>query len=99
MNHSAKLFCCALALLLLIGCSSPAPSDTPTPGPSNSGNPNASLNKDDYSVFPDADAGADPAVSAELGGKGFTGEGWETKTDFELVGDPRAVKGGLFRNA
>jgi microcin C transport system substrate-binding protein len=58
---------------------------------------NVSLNKNDYPVFPDADAGADPAVSAEHGGKGFTGERWQTKTDFELIGDPRAIKGGLFR--
>jgi hypothetical protein len=60
---------------------------------------NVSLNKDDYPVFPDADAGADPAVSAEQGGKSFTGKGWQTKTDFDLIGDPRAVKGGTFRNA
>ena len=56
-----------------------------------------SLNKADYPVFPDADAGADPAVSAEQGGKGFTGKGWETNTDFDLIGDPRAIKGGVFR--
>ena len=56
-----------------------------------------SLDKNDYPVFPDADAGADPSVSAEEGGKGFTGEGWETNTDFDFIGDPRAVKGGLFR--
>lgn len=56
------------------------------------------MNKDDYPIFPDADAGADPAVPAEQGGKGFTGEGWETNTDFELLGDPRAVKGGVSRD-
>ncbi len=55
------------------------------------------MNKEAYPVFPDADAGADPAVPAELGGKGFTGEGWQTNTDFDLIGDPRAVKGGLLR--
>ncbi|MBC8485081.1 MAG: hypothetical protein H8D45_03465, partial [Bacteroidetes bacterium] len=38
--------------------------------------------------------GADPNVSAELGGDGFTGEGWETKTDYNLLGTPEAVKGG-----
>jgi microcin C transport system substrate-binding protein len=58
-----------------------------------------STNKNDYPVFPNADAGADPSVPAEQGGKGFTGEGWETNTDFELMGDPRAVKGGVFRQA
>ena len=56
-----------------------------------------SLDKNDYPVFPDADAGADPTVSAEDGGAGFTGEGWETNTDFDLIGDPRAVKGGSYR--
>ena len=55
--------------------------------------------KNAYPVFPNADAGADPAVPAEQGGKGFTGEGWETNTDFDLIGDPRAVKGGVFREA
>jgi len=58
-----------------------------------------SLDKIDYPVFPDADAGADPFVSPEQGGKGFTGEGWETNTDFDFIGDPRAVKGGLLREA
>lgn len=58
-----------------------------------------SLDKNDYPVFPEADAGADPAVTAELGGRGFTGEGWETNTDYDLIGDPRAVKGGTLREA
>lgn len=40
--------------------------------------------------------GADPSVSAEMGGKGFTGEGWETNTDFPLLADPNAKKGGSF---
>jgi microcin C transport system substrate-binding protein len=56
------------------------------------------MNKADYPVFPDADAGADPSVSAEQGGKGFTGKGWETNTNFDLIGDPRAIKGGVFRD-
>src|SRR6185295_11589701 len=80
---------------VLAGCSGPK-SDSPasTPGTSNS---NASLNKDDYPVFPNPDAGADPSVPADLGGKGFTGQGWETNTSFDLIGDPRAIKGGIFR--
>jgi len=56
------------------------------------------MNKADYPVFPNADSGADPSVPAEQGGKGFTGKGWETNTDFDLIGDPHAVKGGLFRD-
>src|SRR5258707_1281293 len=58
-----------------------------------------SMNKDDYPVFPDSDAGADAAVPADQGGKGFTGEGWETNTNFDLIGDPHAVKGGMLREA
>jgi microcin C transport system substrate-binding protein len=42
----------------------------------------------------DTPPGADPTVPAELGGAGFTGEGWETKTDYSLLGDVNAVKGG-----
>jgi microcin C transport system substrate-binding protein len=53
--------------------------------------------KDAYPVFPDADAGADPAVPAEQGGRGFTGAGWDTNTGYALIGDPRATKGGVFR--
>jgi microcin C transport system substrate-binding protein len=58
---------------------------------------NAATDKNAYPVFPNADAGADPSVPAEQGGRGFKGEGWETNTDFDLMGDPRAVKGGLFK--
>jgi microcin C transport system substrate-binding protein len=58
---------------------------------------NVSMDKNSYPVFPDQDAGADPSVPADQGGKGFRGDGWETNTDFDLIGDPRAVKGGVFR--
>jgi ABC-type transport system substrate-binding protein len=70
------------------------------PAASGSGAPaasTASADKNAYPVFPNTDAGADPAVTAEQGGKGFTGEGWETNMDYDLIGDPRAVKGGVFR--
>src|SRR5437879_2285490 len=73
--------------------SSSAPKETAvSPAPFN-----VSLDPNSYAVFPDADAGADPSVPASQGGKGFTGEGWQTNTTYELVGDPRAVKGGVFR--
>jgi len=39
-------------------------------------------------------AAGDPSVSAELGGPGFTGEGWETKLTFPTIGSKEAVKGG-----
>jgi microcin C transport system substrate-binding protein len=94
-------FVCMVALGLLPaacggGETGKGPSDPSAPVASNN---SASANKDDYPVFPDADAGADPSVPAELGGKGFKGEGWETNTSFDLIGDPKAVKGGVLRNA
>lgn len=58
---------------------------------------NVSTDKNSYPVFPNADAGADPSVPAEQGGKGFKAEGWDTNTSFDLIGDPRAVKGGTLR--
>jgi microcin C transport system substrate-binding protein len=64
--------------------------------PATNGRPVAT-DKNAYPVFPNADSGADPSVPAEQGGKGFTGEGWETNADYDLIGDPRAVKGGVFR--
>ncbi|RPI18356.1 MAG: ABC transporter substrate-binding protein [Ignavibacteriae bacterium] len=42
----------------------------------------------------DTPPGADPSVSAEMGGEGFKGEGWISKTDYNILGDPNAVKGG-----
>lgn len=44
----------------------------------------------------DTPPGADPSVSAEMGGNGFTGAGWETKADYNVAGDSNAVKGGTF---
>jgi microcin C transport system substrate-binding protein len=88
----------ALALALTVACSrSSAPEYGAGTGAAGRSGP-VSMNKDDYPVFPDADAGADPSVPAEQGGKGFTGEGWETNTDFDLIGDPHALKGGVLRD-
>ena len=36
----------------------------------------------------------DPSVSAEDGGPGFSGEGWESNFTFPALGSPEAVKGG-----
>lgn len=73
---------------------------TGSAGPTMAATPrgDVAMDKEAYPVFPNPDEGADPAVSAEDGGAGFTGEGWETNTDFDLIGDPRAVKGGVFRD-
>jgi microcin C transport system substrate-binding protein len=94
---------CVLFLAVLLtaaGCggSKPAgPSEQAVSTPTAPTTP-VSMNKDDYPVFPDADAGADPAIPAEQGGKGFKGEGWETNTNFGLQGDPHALKGGVLRD-
>jgi microcin C transport system substrate-binding protein len=45
----------------------------------------------EYKWNPDA---GDKSVSAEMGGPGFTGEGWETRLTFHSAGDPNAPKGG-----
>jgi microcin C transport system substrate-binding protein len=101
MKRNVLVLTAALTAVFVAGCGK---SSAPSPG-SDSGvsTPVArtgpvSMNKDDYPVFPDADAGADPSVPAERGGKGFTGKGWETNTTFDLIGDPHAVKGGMLRN-
>jgi microcin C transport system substrate-binding protein len=80
------------------GSKPPAPASSSS-APAAANRANVSLDKNSYPVFPNADAGADPSVPAEQGGKGFKGEGWQTNTDFDLIGDPRAVKGGVFREA
>ena len=79
------------------GGSNPPPASNTGTSPTGSNPTNVSLDKNSYPVFPNPDAGADPAVPAEQGGKGFKGDGWETSTDFDVVGDPRAVKGGSLR--
>lgn len=39
----------------------------------------------------------DPSVPAELGGPGFTGEGWQTNMTFPALGSSEAKKGGTIR--
>jgi microcin C transport system substrate-binding protein len=90
-----------MSALTVVACGG-GPSNTQQTSASNSTAPAAergaaSVNKADYPVFPNADAGADPSVPADQGGKGFKGDGWQTNTDFDLIGDPRAVKGGVYR--
>ena len=43
----------------------------------------------------DTPPGADPSVSAEMGGNGFTGEGWTTSANYNVLGSSKAVKGGM----
>ncbi|MFH0765315.1 MAG: extracellular solute-binding protein [Calditrichota bacterium] len=44
-------------------------------------------------------SGALPDVPAELGGAGFTGEGWDSNENYEPTADPRGVSGGTFTYA
>ena len=104
MHPCLKLFLMGVAASLVAasGCGGSAPSSVP-PGsnaslsaPATNGAP-VSVDKNTYAVFPDADAGADASVPADQGGKGFTGDGWQTNTNYDLIGDPRALKGGVYR--
>ena len=95
----AALFAAAVCVPACAGDGASPSSKPASSSPAAAGSSNASLDKKAYPVFADADAGADPSVPAAQGGKGFTGEGWETNTNFDLIGDPRAVKGGVLRQA
>ena len=98
VTHSAIL---AVLMALAAACgggSRPENEQTPSTSARSDGTPVA-MDKSAYPVLPNADSGADPSVPAEQGGRGFTGQGWQTSTDFDLIGDPRAVKGGVFREA
>ena len=94
-----RLGCAVVTICLTASCGG----DSTTPGPSSDSagdaRPHISLDKNSYPAFAESDAGADASVSAIDGGRGFTGEGWQTNTDFELIGDPRAIKGGVIREA
>lgn len=87
------------AVLASCGGSEPPASESVATVAASTPSAPVSTDRNDYPVFPNADQGADPSVPAELGGAGFTGDGWETNTDYDLIGDPRAVRGGLFRDS
>jgi microcin C transport system substrate-binding protein len=88
---------CGLFVASGCGGSSSVPNNGQAAAVAPASRANVSLDKNTYPVFPNADAGADPSVPAEQGGKGFKGDGWQTNTDFDLIGDPRAVPGGTYR--
>ena len=99
MKKNLLVLIAALSLGITGGCGRSSTPEGGTGGSSPAARAGSvSMNKADYPVFPDADAGADPAVPAAQGGKGFTGQGWETNTDFDFIGDPQALKGGVFRD-
>lgn len=84
-----------LAVALLAACSGgdggPAGDGPGEPTPEVRENVDVTLPTVTYAWDPKA---GDPAVPAELGGPGFTGEGWETRLTFQSVGDPKAIQGG-----
>ena len=91
MKKAVLVLTAGFALLIAVGCgnrSSPEPpSDVSAPvAPSAP----VSLNKADYPVFPDADAGADPSVPAEQGGKGIHREGLGNEHGFRSDRRPAA---------
>src|SRR5262245_56096848 len=97
--RTARYFVVLASISLLVACgggSAPQERAGDSTAPATDGR-QVAMDKGAYPVFPNADSGADPSVPAEQGGKGFTGEGWETNADYDLIGDPRAVKGGVFR--
>jgi microcin C transport system substrate-binding protein len=47
-----------------------------------------------YSWDPEA---GDASVSAEMGGPGFTGLGWESNMEFQAIGSADAIKGGSLK--
>jgi microcin C transport system substrate-binding protein len=91
----------ALAAFVVASCGGGGGGEQPATGPAGeyiaSTPRDVPMDRNAYPALPDPDAGADPSVPAAQGGRGFTGEGWETNVDFDLIGDPRAVKGGVFR--
>lgn len=86
-----------IALVTTLACGGAAPQPESETGPAGVSRGAVSLDKADYPIRPNPDAGADADVPAEEGGPGFTGEGWSSGDDFDLIGDPRAVKGGTLR--
>lgn len=99
MRNAIFASLCLLVACTIAACGGGEAPATPAANAPIASAPSApvSLDKNAYPVFPDADAGADASVPAELGGRGFTGEAWETNVDFDLIGDPHAVKGGALR--
>jgi len=73
-----------------------APSPTPGRGPSPESETDIELRTVTYAWNPEA---GDPAVPAELGGPGFTGEGWTTNLTFPEMGEAGVPRGGVMRLA
>ena len=102
MRVVEKLALISCVASLSIACGGGGPESNrgaTTPAGGGGATANVSTDKNAYPVFPNPDSGADASVPADQGGRGFTGDGWETNADYDLIGDPRAQKGGRFREA
>src|SRR5262249_4756798 len=73
-NHSGTVAILLTVLASACGGSSTTAPRHETPAAPEANRGPVSLDKNSYPVFPNADAGADPSVPAEQGGKGFKGE-------------------------
>ncbi len=84
-----------LAAIGFIACTgyAPAPKDDTTKALGSPIEESYDLNIPMVTYTWDANAG-DKSVSAEMGGPGFTGEGWTTNLTFPAIGSADAVKGG-----
>lgn len=92
-NTPVRFLALCLAALGFIACSgeAPAPKDDTTKPDSTEESYDLNIPMVTYTW--DANAG-DKTISAELGGPGFTGEGWTTNLTFPAIGSADAVKGG-----
>ena len=101
MNYSSRwgsVLLSSLLLLALPGCDGSEPSTDKPETPDQPDQPTAPTSDYDLTIPTvkyafDAAAG-DKAVSAELGGPGFTGEGWETNLEFMALGQQGGVPQG-----
>lgn len=102
MRVAAKSALIAFLVSLSAACGGGSRPEADRPAtPASNGDDRAAVatDKNAYPALPNPDAGADPSVPAAQGGRGFTGVDWETNTDYDLIGDPRAVKGGTLKQA
>lgn len=82
-----------VSITLLIACTGPRETPEPKPEPEPIVQENVDIEFPTTTYTWDAAAG-DPSVPAELGGPGFTGEGWQTRMERAGLGDPNAPQGG-----
>ena len=97
---SATLAAVLVTVTVACGGGSAPPPETATPPPAAGGGASVSLDKNAYPAFPDPDSGADPAVPAEQGGRGFKGDGWEVRGGPEPAKEPpgKDIVGAHVRN-